>query len=305
MSASGTTTKTVLITGCSRDGIGATLALRLADDGHRVFATARDPRKIPSAVREHARVTVLTLDVTSDASVKAAAQAVAATAATATAAGRTKRRGGGGLDVLVNNAGAGYTMPLLDVDIDRARNCHDVNVWGPLRTVQAFSELLIASRGRVVNIGAATGCLYSPWIGAYSSSKSALHTLSETLRVELQPFGVTVACIITGTVATRFHANEGDFSLPAASLYADIFDTIALWARGAVGPDQGTVDDYVTQILPDVLGDSRGGKLWRGANAGAAWFASTWLPDYVLDKLVVLNQGLDKLTKSIREKKTQ
>ncbi|KGQ09160.1 NADPH-dependent 1-acyldihydroxyacetone phosphate reductase [Beauveria bassiana D1-5] len=159
-------------------------------------------------------------------------------------------------------------MPLLDVDIDRARNCHDVNVWGPLRTVQAFSELLIASRGRVVNIGAATGCLYSPWI--------------ETLRVELQPFGVTVACIITGTVATRFHANEGDFSLPAASLYADIFDTIALWARGAVGPDQGTVDDYVTQILPDVLGDSRGGKLWRGANAGAAWFASTWLPDYVL-----------------------
>ncbi|KAM3529789.1 hypothetical protein MY4038_005240, partial [Beauveria bassiana] len=162
MSASGTT-KTVLITGCSRDGIGATLALRLADDGHRVFATARDPRKIPPAVREHARVTVLTLDVTSDSSVKAAAQAVAAAAAAA-AAGRTKRGGGGGLDVLVNNAGAGYTMPLLDVDIDRARNCHDVNVWGPLRTVQAFSELLIASRGRVVNVGAATGCLYSPWI---------------------------------------------------------------------------------------------------------------------------------------------
>ncbi|KAM3499400.1 hypothetical protein MY11210_009616, partial [Beauveria gryllotalpidicola] len=157
MSASGT--KTVLITGCSRDGIGATLALRLADEGHRVFATARDPRRIPPAVREHPGVTVLTLDVTSDASVRAAAQAVAA-------AGPNKRGGGGGggLDVLVNNAGAGYTMPLLDVDIDRARDCHDVNVWGPLRAVQAFSELLIASRGRVVNIGAATGCLYSPWI---------------------------------------------------------------------------------------------------------------------------------------------
>ncbi|KAM3446852.1 hypothetical protein MY3296_009261 [Beauveria thailandica] len=303
MSASGTA-KTVLITGCSRDGIGATLALRLADDGHRVFATARDPRRIPPAVREHPRVTILTLDVTSDASVKAAAQAVAAASASALISA-PGGGGGGGLDVLVNNAGAGYTMPLLDVDIDRARDCHDVNVWGSLRTVQAFSQLLIASRGRVVNIGAATGCLYSPWIGAYSSSKSALHTLSETLRVELQPFGVTVACIITGTVATRFHANEGDFSLPATSLYADILDTIALWARGAVGPDQGTVDDYVTQILPDVLAGSRGGKLWRGANAGAAWFASTWLPDYVLDKLVVLNQGLDKLTKSIREKKTQ
>lgn len=100
--------------------------------------------------------------------------------------------------------------------------------------------------------------------------------------MELQPFGVTVACLITGTVATRLHANEGEFSLPANSLYTDILDTISRWARGEVGPDQGSVDDYVTQILPDVLGNSRGGKLWRGANAGAAWFASSWLPDYIL-----------------------
>lgn len=286
-------TKTVLITGCSKHGIGASLALRLADQGHRVFATARDPRRMPSRVREHPNVTPLALDVTDEASVRAASKAVRAAGARAA------------LDVLVNNAGAGCTMPLLDLDVARAKQCHDVNVWGPVRMVQAFSDLLIASRGRVVNIGAAEGCLYSPWIGAYSASKSALHTISETLRMELQPFGVTVACLVTGTVATRFHANEGDFSLPPASLYADIADTISLWARGAVGPDQGTVDDYVTQILPDVLADSRGGKLWRGANAGAAWFAATWLPYYILDKLVVLNHGLDKLTRSILQKKTQ
>ncbi|XWW98231.1 hypothetical protein V2A60_006228 [Cordyceps javanica] len=288
-------TKTVLITGCSKHGIGAALALRLADQGHRVFATARDTRKIPTRVREHRNVTTMALDVTDDASVRAAAKAVR----------DLHDVGRSGLDVLVNNAGTGYTMPLLDVDIARAQTCHDVNVWGPLRTVQAFADLLIASRGRVVNVGAAAGCLYSPWIGAYSSSKSALHTVSETLRMELQPFGVTVACLVTGTVATRFHENEGEFSLPPKSLYADILDTISLWARGAVGPDQGTVDDYVTQILPDVLGDSRGGKLWRGANAGAAWFAATWLPDYVVDKLVVLNHGLNKLTQSILEKKAQ
>lgn len=147
-------TKTILITGCSAHGIGATLALRLADQGHRVFATARDTRKIPSHVREHRKITALALDVTDDVSVAAASKSVRA-------AGR------GGLDVLVNNAGAGYTMPLLDVDVDAAKRCHDVNVWGPVRTVQAFADLLIASRGRVVNIGAATGCLYSPWIGTY------------------------------------------------------------------------------------------------------------------------------------------
>lgn len=156
-------TKTILITGCSAGGIGAALALRLADQGHRVFATARDPRKIPSHVREHRKVTALTLDVTDDVSVAAASVAV-----------RAARRGAGGLDVLVNNAGAGYTMPLLDADVDRAKRCHDVNVWGPVRTVQAFSDLLIASRGRVVNIGAAVGSLYSPWIGTQRGNYSAL-----------------------------------------------------------------------------------------------------------------------------------
>ncbi|KAJ6783467.1 hypothetical protein PWT90_08180 [Aphanocladium album] len=271
-------TKTILITGCSENGIGAALALRLADQGHRVFATARDTRKIPSTVREHFNVTTLTLDVTNDKSVKAASKTFRATA-------------NSGLDVLVNNAGAGYTMPLLDVDVDRAKQCHDVNVWGPLRTVQVFSDLLIENRGRVVNIGAATGCLYSPWI--------------ETLRMELQPFGVTVACLITGTVATRFHTNEGEFSLPEKSLYADILDTISLWARGATGPERGTIDDYVTQILPDILSNSRGGVLWRGANANAVRFAVSWLPYYVLDKLVVLNQGLEQLTQSLLEKKAQ
>ncbi|OAA70333.1 oxidoreductase, short-chain dehydrogenase/reductase family [Cordyceps fumosorosea ARSEF 2679] len=289
--------KTILITGCSEHGIGAALALRLADQGHRVFATARDLRRVPARLREHPNVTAVTLDVTDAVSARAAAETVRAVTA--------GRRRPAGLDVLVNNAGAGCTMPLLDLDVDRAKRCHDVNLWGPVRTVQAFADLLIARRGRVVNIGAASGCLYSPWIGAYSSSKSALHTVSETLRMELQPLGVTVACLVTGTVATRFHANEGEFALPAGSRYADILETISLWARGAVGPDQGTVDDYVTQILPDVLGSSRGGKLWRGANSGAAWFASTWLPDYILDKLVVLNHGLDKLTRSILEKKYQ
>ncbi|KAJ3494809.1 hypothetical protein NLG97_g3836 [Lecanicillium saksenae] len=285
-------TKTILITGCSEDGIGAALALRLADQGHRVFATARDTLKIPSKVREHSNVTTLALDVADDGSVMAASAAFRAAASS-------------GLDVLVNNAGAGYTMPLLDVDIDKAKQCHDVNVWGPLRTVQVFADLLMETRGRVVNIGSATGCLYSPWVGAYSSSKSALHTVSETLRMELQPFGVTVACLITGTVATRFHTNEGEFSLPEKSLYADILSTISLWARGATGPERGTVDDYVTQILPDVLSNSRGGVLWRGANAGAVRFAVSWLPYYVLDKLVVLNQGLEQLTQSILEKKAQ
>lgn len=59
--------------------------------------------------------------------------------------------------MLVNNAGAGYTMPLLDADLDEARRLYETNVWGTMRTVLEFSALLIESRGRVVNMSAWEG----------------------------------------------------------------------------------------------------------------------------------------------------
>jgi NAD(P)-dependent dehydrogenase (short-subunit alcohol dehydrogenase family) len=149
--------KTVLITGCSAHGIGAAIALSLARRGHRVFATARDPSKIPSELSELSVVTTLALDVTSASSV---ASAVAAVEAATGEAG-----GPGGLDVLVNNAGLGYTMPLLDVDLDRAESLFRTNLWGVLRMVQGFSDLLIARRGRVVNISSLGAFVNTPWIG--------------------------------------------------------------------------------------------------------------------------------------------
>jgi len=111
----------------------------------------RTASKIPAKVSELLHVTVLQLDVTSDESVSAAAKAVT--------------DHGAGLDVLVNNAGEGYTMPLLDVDVAYAQRLHDTNVWGVLRTIQAFSDLLIASQGRVVNVSSVGAVVNTPWIG--------------------------------------------------------------------------------------------------------------------------------------------
>lgn len=142
--------KTVLITGCSAGGIGAALALTLANKGHHIYATARDTAKIPGALAHLSNVTLLPLDVTDGASVALAAQRVEA-------AGR-------GLDVLVNNAGGGYARPVLDMDIARAQRLHDINLWGPVRTVQAFSGLLIAGRGRIVNVSTVGAIVHTPWI---------------------------------------------------------------------------------------------------------------------------------------------
>lgn len=148
--------KTILVTGCSADGIGAAIANALAKQGHHVYATARNTSKIPAKLSELSNVSTLPLDVTSPASISEAVQAVAAN--------------GKGLDVLVNNAGAGLTMPLLDVNISQAQQVHDTNLWGPLRCIQAFSDLLIASQGRVVNISTVGAFVNTPWIG-----KSRLH----------------------------------------------------------------------------------------------------------------------------------
>lgn len=142
-------TKSILITGCSDGGIGAALALVLAKRGHHVFATSRNVDTIPDTLKSSANVTVLPLDVADSASVIAAA--------------RTVTESGRGLDVLVNNASVGYVRPVLDIDITSAQRLFDVNLWGPLRTIQAFTDLLVASRGRIVNMSSSASVVYSPW----------------------------------------------------------------------------------------------------------------------------------------------
>lgn len=148
-----TKSKTVLITGCSAGGVGPALAAEVAKRGHRVFATARNTARIPAELRELENVTLLQLDVSSAESIELAGKAV--------------RETGYGLDVLVNNAGEEYTVPLLDADIDQSKYLFEVNTWGPLRLVQTFAELLVERKGRVVNVTSVDADLCPPWIGKY------------------------------------------------------------------------------------------------------------------------------------------
>lgn len=146
-------TKSILVTGCSAGGTGDALALALAMRGHRVFATARNPAKVPQSLSSLSNVTVLKLDVLSPDSVAEAVKAVS--------------ESGQGLDILVNNAGCGYAQPVLDLDIARAQQLFDTNLWGPIRTIQAFSGLLIASKGRIVNVSAVGAFVNVPFIGKW------------------------------------------------------------------------------------------------------------------------------------------
>ena len=177
---------TVLVTGCS-SGIGLALCGALHARGHRVIATSRKSTDRLAAVPASRH---LELDVTDDASVAAAAAAA------------------GPIDVLVNNAGVTAWAPLEQLPIETARRVFETNVWGALRMCQAFlPSMRAAGRGRVVNVSSAALRGY-PLLGLYAASKTALETLSESMRLELALFGIDVVLAEPAGVVSSFGRNR-------------------------------------------------------------------------------------------------
>jgi 1-acylglycerone phosphate reductase len=140
--------KSVLITGCSAGGIGEEFARAFQKRGYLVFATARNTSKIPSDLLALPNVENISLDVTSTDSIAKALEIVS-------------QKTNGTLDVLVNNSGAGLTAPALDTDLAKAKALYDVNFWGVLSMIQAFSPLIIKAKGTIVNLSSVVGEMYN------------------------------------------------------------------------------------------------------------------------------------------------
>jgi len=253
--------KTVLVTGCSAGGIGDSLAQAFHERGLRVWATARNLAKV-----EHLKamgMDILPLDVVDPESLKSAVKAVTAET-------------GGKLDILVNNSGGGYNMPLLDADLSEAKKMFDVNVFALIGTTQAFAPLLIAAQGTVINIGSVVGYAPVAWQGFYNASKAAVNMLSDNLRIEMAPFNVKVICVVTGGVRTHFYDNVAPTKLPPNSLYSANAESIenshAISIKGFVD-----VDVYVKQVVKNALKTNPNVRQWAGGSIWSVWFASTFL----------------------------
>ena len=106
------------------------------------------------------------------------------------------------LDAVVANAGIGIAAPLEFLEPAELTRQLDVNVVGQLRVVQAVLPALRRSRGRVVLMGSIGGRSALPFLGAYAMSKFALEGFADSLRVELAPWGMHVAIVEPGTIAT-------------------------------------------------------------------------------------------------------
>jgi NAD(P)-dependent dehydrogenase (short-subunit alcohol dehydrogenase family) len=180
----------IVITGAST-GIGQACALALDGRGYRVFAGVRGQEAGQRLRgRASARLTPLRLDVTEAASIAAAA-------------GQVKDAvGDAGLAGLVNNAGIVFAGPLEILPLDELRKQLEVNVIGPIAVTQAFLPLLRRARGRIVNMSSISGRLAGPYLGPYAASKYALEAMSDALRLELRTWGIAVALVEPGCIAT-------------------------------------------------------------------------------------------------------
>jgi NADP-dependent 3-hydroxy acid dehydrogenase YdfG len=216
--------QSILITGAT-SGIGRDAALRLVRAGHLVLAAGRRPDALAELAREgRGRLEPVVLDVTEPASVEAARALV------------ERRTGGHGLDVLVNNAGYALPGPLEALAERDLRELFDTNVFGLLAVTRAFVPAMRErGRGRVVNVGSIMGRVTMPLLGAYNATKHAVAAVTDALRMELAPFGITVVLVEPGAVrtgfATRAMAGLAPYRNPASPYAAALAGTDAAWAR--------------------------------------------------------------------------
>ena len=234
------TRKTALITGANK-GIGREIARQLGHKGYSVWLGCRDAERGEQAAaalrKEGLDAHALALDVSNDASVKAAALTYAKASDT--------------LDVLVNNAGVatgGYATPS-EASLDDMHALYEVNVFGPVRVTQAFVPFLRkAGQGRIVMMSSSLGSIgeqldmtsgtYGVNLLGYNSSKSALNMITVSFAKELAAHGIKVNAANPGYVATDLNNNQGYRSVEQGAAVA-----VHLATLSPMGPTAGFFND--------------------------------------------------------------
>jgi len=174
--------RAILVTGAST-GIGRKVTERLAADGYFVFAGARKPEDL-KALGALKNVQAVRLDVTKQDEIDAVADLIS--------------KSGRGLYGLVNNAGIGTVGTVADMKPEEFDLLMAVNLYGPYRMTRAVEPLIIAAKGRVINMGSISGIGFSSNLMAYSMSKHALEAFSESLVLQLKDSGATASIIEPG-----------------------------------------------------------------------------------------------------------
>jgi NAD(P)-dependent dehydrogenase (short-subunit alcohol dehydrogenase family) len=205
--------KVVLITGCS-SGIGKALSVSFHNSGYSVIATARRPEALDGLRTQG--IVVEQLDVTDTENIRRVVHKTLE---------REKH-----IDVLVNNAGYGLILPLMDVTPEELERQFKTNVFGPVQIIREVAPSMRENKGgTIINIGSISGVVATPFAGSYCASKAAVHMISDSLRMELAPFGIRVVCMQPGGIQSNFGNVSSSViqkTMPSNSWYASVRDHV-------------------------------------------------------------------------------
>jgi NAD(P)-dependent dehydrogenase (short-subunit alcohol dehydrogenase family) len=224
-----------LVTGSSR-GVGRALAEAVLAKGHKLVATARDPRALSGLVERYGdRVRATTLDVTDE---KAAAAAV-----------QLAVEAFGRLDVLVNNAGYGDLASIEDTSFEQFRAQIETNLFGVINVTKAAIPLMRRQgSGHIIQFSSVGGRIGPIGRGAYAAAKWGVEGFSEVLAKEVGPFGVKVTIIEPGGFRTDFAGSSSSID-EGNPVYDATVGAVARFQREYNGAQPGDPTKAASVVL--------------------------------------------------------
>jgi len=269
--------KVVLITGASA-GIGKTTATHLLSKGYIVYGAARRLDKMKDI--EGLGVKVLEMDVTNEQSVVAGVEFIL--------------KAEGRIDILVNNAGFGAYGALEEMPIADGKYQLEVNVFGAMRVTQLVLPGMIENGyGKIINISSIGGKIAIPLGGWYHASKFALEALSDSLRNEVEQFGVDVVVIEPGGIKSEWAGIAVDNMLKVSGQgrYAKMANG---FAKMLTGEDAGLEPELIAEAIETAItAEKPETRYAAGFMAAEILEARKNMNDRELDKMLCSQLGIN------------
>ncbi|MFT6331119.1 MAG: NAD(P)-dependent dehydrogenase (short-subunit alcohol dehydrogenase family) [Bermanella sp.] len=281
--------KSVVISGAS-SGVGKSMALKMASEGWLVFAGVRDDESAKELSNENAAIIPVMLDVTDEEQLDKAVELIMSKIGNETLGG------------LVNNAGIAKIAPLSEQPMDEFIQHFNVVVFGSLRISQKLIPLLGGNKkrsgqpGRIVNITSVGGEVPSPFLGAYTASKHALESVTDTLRRELVVYGIDSISIGPGSVKTPIWKKAKDDDAPKRYGNSPWASSIKKFLNAMVqGGEEGLAPEIIADVVYQALtADKPKARYAPVPNKFINYTLLTTLPERWVDRIFWKKFGIDK-----------
>jgi NAD(P)-dependent dehydrogenase (short-subunit alcohol dehydrogenase family) len=247
--------KVWFITGCST-GFGRALAQEVLAAGHKAVVTARNVAQVQDLVEGNDQALALPLDVTDATQIREAVEAA--------------EKHFGSIDVLVNNAGIGYFAAVEESTDEEIHRIFDINVFGLSDVIRTVLPGMRARRsGTIVNFSSIGGLRAFPAVGYYAATKFAVEGLTDALRQEVAPLGITTLLVEPGPFRTDWAGRSANETLPEREI-ADYAATVGAQRaafRAETGKEPGDPYAAARAIITSLAADTHPQRLLLGAPA--------------------------------------